>query len=96
MSAGLKIAITVQMLALAAGIWWFVGFVIDSIAADQARWKAFAAAHNCKVIGHISPSVQSGVGFGVTVNGTPGIVTTTSTTAGKTGYLCDDGITYWR
>lgn len=44
---------------------------------------------NCKVVGEISGST----GVGYATNGSGGVVTTY--TAGKTGYECNDGKTYW-
>jgi hypothetical protein len=48
------------------------------------------------VVGRMSGSTQTGVGYGVTANGQFGTVVTTTSTPSKTGYLCNDGVTYWR
>lgn len=63
---------------------------------EAAAWKQFRSAHACKIVGHVSASTQTGVGIGVTPNAQIGPVVTTSVTPGKTGWLCDDGVTYWR
>ena len=63
---------------------------------EQEQWDAFAAANACKKVGEMSGSTQTGVGFGVTANGQIGTVVTTTSTPRKTGWLCDDGVTYWR
>lgn len=44
---------------------------------------------NCKVVGEVSGSHS----YGYATNGDGGFVTTY--TAGKTGYECNDGKTYW-
>lgn len=63
---------------------------------DQKRWQAFAQAHNCKVVAKEQGHTSTGVGYGVTASGNTGTVVTTTHTPGKTAWLCDDGITYWR
>jgi hypothetical protein len=62
---------------------------------EAKEWDSFAVAHSCKKVGHIKGDVQTGVGFGMTAGGNMGIVVTTST-PDKNGWICDDGITYWR
>lgn len=59
---------------------------------EQEQWSAFAAANNCKVIGHMKGDVSTG--FGMSASGN--MVMTTSTTPDKKGYACDDGKQYWR
>jgi len=61
------------------------------IVLEAKQWGEFAVTHNCKVVGKMSGSTGVGLGF---VNGQVGTVVTG--TSGKTGYLCDDGVTYWR
>ena len=63
---------------------------------EQKEWEAFSSEHYCKVVGRMTGGSQTGVGYGVTNNGKFGTIVTTTTTPGKTGYLCDDGVTYWR
>lgn len=70
--------------------------MIYSSIKEAEDWAAFSAAHACKKVGEISGSTQTGVGFGMTTNGQMGTVVTTSRTPSKTGWLCDDGVTYWR
>lgn len=67
-------------------------FLIHTATKEQEKWNKFADTHNCKVVGKISGS--TGVGYGVTSNGSMGTVITSI--PGKTGYQCDDGVTYWR
>lgn len=65
----------------------FAGF---SYNAEHKQWQAFSEAHHCKVVGQmsgdllVSPVVSSRGGVAVT------------STPDKTGWLCDDGVTYWR
>jgi hypothetical protein len=60
--------------------------------ASRERWKAFSTEHHCRKVGEMSPDVSTGIG--ITPTGQVGQVVTVD--AGKNGYLCDDGITYWR
>jgi hypothetical protein len=83
------LALLILMVALIPlGIWAAVE--------EQKEWETFSAAHECKVVGRMSGSTQTGVGYGVTANGQFGTVVTTTSTPSKTGYLCNDGVTYWR
>jgi len=77
-----KLLIVAIVLTLGALIW--VSIV------EQREWDAFAASHQCKVVGKIDSS--TGVGPVIGQNGGVTVVTI----PGKTGYLCSDGVTYWR
>jgi hypothetical protein len=70
--------------------------VIYSSIKEAKEWEVFSVAHACKKVGHISGGAQTGVGFGMTTSGQMGTVVTTSSTPSKTGWLCNDGATYWR
>lgn len=63
---------------------------------EQKAWDQFAITHNCRKVGHIRGHVSMGSGIGVTSNGGVGTVITTTTTPNKTGFACNDGVTYWR
>lgn len=69
-------------------------FILAVVAVWQGgeEWKQFKEDHHCKVIGKMDGDVV--VGFGTSSSGS--MVTTVSTTDDKTGWLCDDGITYWK
>ncbi len=69
---------------------------IWAAAEDSRKWEEFSAAHNCKKVGEMKGAVQTGVGYGVTGNGTMGTIVTTTVEPDTTGWLCDDGVTYWR
>ena len=64
--------------------------------AEQERWDKFSISHNCRVVQKVIGSTHTGYGVGVTTNGKVGAVITTTSTPAKTGWLCDDGVTYWR
>lgn len=85
---------------LIVGLMVFLILLIPiSIAAgikEQKEWDQFAVAHNCKKVGHIKGHASIGSGVGVTANGSVGTVMTTTTTPDKNGFVCDDGVTYWR
>lgn len=59
---------------------------------DAKQWQEFVRAHDCKKVGEISGSTSTG--YGITATGQAGMVSTY--TPGKTGYSCNDGVTYWR
>lgn len=59
---------------------------------EGARWEAFKSDHHCTVVGKTDG--QTNVGFGMMMDGKIGAVTTF--TPGRIGWLCDDGVTYWK
>ena len=59
---------------------------------EQTEWAAFLKAHDCKIISHDAGSMQQGIWFGAT--GQPGVLVMPE--RAKTGWLCNDGVTYWR
>ena len=59
---------------------------------DGREWEAFATAHECVKVGHMSGSTFNTVGIGS--NG--GVSVGVGSTPDKTGYRCNDGMTYWR
>ena len=67
-----------------------------AILEEQRRWTEFKVTHNCKVVGKMRGSTNAGVGVGLTGSGNIGTVVTTTSSPSMTGWLCDDGITYWR
>lgn len=85
--------LVVLIVASVAGLLWLI---VVSSARERAAWDAFKTEHRCRVVGKVAPetSIGSGVGFGSKGNIVP--IMTTTYTAEKTGWQCDDGITYWR
>lgn len=68
-----------------------VALLIWGTVADQRKWERFAAAHHCRKVAQVEAGTRVGYAFtgkggGVAVMPEPG----------KSAYLCDDGITYWR
>lgn len=59
---------------------------------EHKAWERFRVEQNCRVVAKISGSTA--VGPTITGNGNVGV--TTIAVPGKTGWLCDDGITYFR
>lgn len=47
---------------------------------DQENWEHFKRVHNCRKIGQTSGTVDSAGRY----------------TPGQEGWMCDDGVTYWR
>lgn len=60
--------------------------------AEERDWDQFRVSHSCRVVGKTSSTTSSGWAFGGKGGGGP-VVTTEP---GKTGWLCNDGVTYWR
>lgn len=80
-----------QIAALTVIVLGGTAFLIYAAIAENRQWKAFAEAHNCKLVsvdhGDVIPTM-------VVANGQ--VITGVSSTSTKKGWLCDDGITYYR
>jgi|SRR5262245_2228907 len=63
---------------------------------EEARWNAYKSDHNCRIVQQVSGSTGVGVTVTTSPNGGIGVAPTTISVPGKTGWLCDDGVTYWR
>lgn len=59
---------------------------------SKEEWERFKADRQCRVVAHVRG--QSMPTFGVYANG--GLVTGVTATGNQTGWLCNDGITYYR
>lgn len=59
---------------------------------EEARWEQFKVDHACKVIAKISGDVFNT--FGISASGSS--VVGVAATPDKTGWLCDDGVTYYK
>lgn len=64
------------------------GLFVWAVIAEAREWETFRAAHECKIVGKMSGDVfntfdaKGNVGIGFT--------------SGKTGWSCNDGVTYWK
>lgn len=67
---------------------------ISSIEKSRA-WEVFKLENNCKVVAYKEGSTSTGLGTLINSNGKAGVGIVTTTTD-QTGYICDDGVTYWR
>jgi hypothetical protein len=63
---------------------------------DNKKWETFKRIHSCKVVCHISSGTQPGICYGTAANGQTITVFMSSITSDRTGWICDDGVTYWR
>ena len=59
---------------------------------ESNKWEEFKVAHKCKVVGKMSGDVFNTFGVGANGQLSVGI----GATSGKTGWACDDGMTYWK
>ncbi len=80
----------------AAGILLLLILTVFASIEEAAQWEQFAAENGCRVVSKVSASTGVGTGTVVGANGQVGVGTVTTYTPGKTGYLCNDGVTYWR
>lgn len=69
-----------------------IAFAVFADIQDQHHWDAFSAQHHCRMVAHISGS--SALTTGISSSGK--LVTGSTYIPGKDGFLCDDGITYYR
>lgn len=65
---------------------------VQQAARESARWEKFKADHACRIVGHMDGSTFNTFGLDARGNTSIGI----GSTPGKTAWLCDDGITYWK
>ena len=76
------------LLAIAAAL--LTGYIW--LASEKEReWDTFIAEHHCKLIEQTGSTTSTGLGIG---SGKTGAVMLS--TPGKKGYLCNDGVTYWK
>jgi hypothetical protein len=69
-----------------------VGGIIYLAIEEAKQWEAFKIAHHCKITAHIDSEIFTTVG--PSSNG--GVAVGVGSTSAKTGWLCDDGITYFK
>ncbi|EKS4072488.1 hypothetical protein QB142_004531 [Salmonella enterica] len=83
----LPITPAVLAIALMASAMW------DNYTPKPDEWEVFKAAHNCKVVGKNEGHRNGGVG--ITSSGSVAFIAG-NRSPDQTGYLCDDGVTYWK
>lgn len=82
------------MLALITLMILMIPLVIYGSIQEAERWALFKEQHECKIVGHERGHTSTGVAPIIGGNGGVGIVVTS--TPDKTGWECNNGITYWR
>jgi len=73
----------------------FVAFIVwvwVLVTAEAKEWDAFKVAHACRVVAKVDGSVFNT--FSVSPKGQ--MVIGVGSTPDKTGWLCDDGVTYYK
>lgn len=85
MSDFLEDALPYLIIAAIAGV--LIALVV-CLVKEEEKWQAFKVAHSCKIVAKISGSTFNTVDS----KGNVGI----GKTPDKTGWACDDGITYYR
>lgn len=58
----------------------------------EHEWERFAASHECRKVAKISGEMFNTLGFDAKGNTVVGL----GVTSDKTGWLCNDGVTYYR
>ncbi len=86
---GFVIAFLIAMVPMCGVMFW-------ASEKERAAWEAFKISQNCKVIAKARGSTGTGVTTTVGPNGSIGVGQTVVSTPDQTGWLCDDGVTYWR
>lgn len=84
-----------EWLVMAGLIALLVALVIVIVVAsahEAQRWEAFKLAHSCKIVARMNGELVTGVGS----SSGGGTVVTIGSTSDQLGWLCDDGVTYWR
>lgn len=88
-----------EMSGIEKAIWTMVILLLLSIPLaiygaleEEKKWEAFKLLHECKQVSFQASQVTTG--SGISSNGKPSIVTVIIPS--KTGWLCNDGITYYR
>lgn len=79
-------------IAIVGAIVGLLGFVAAAMVKEHKHWQQFKADHHCKVVAQVSGDVFTTVGIGSNGQVTTGV----GSTGSKTGWLCDDGVTYYR
>lgn len=59
---------------------------------EKQEWEAFKFAHDCKITSRIDGAVMPTVAIDTSGKAIYGMTTTPS----KTGWTCDDGVTYYK
>lgn len=72
----------------------FVPLTIWAAIEDANQWSAFKEAHRCKMVGRMNATVA--ISTAPVIGGNGGVAVGTTYVPEKTGWLCDDGVTYWR
>jgi hypothetical protein len=86
-----RIFLVIALVAIAT-----MAFAVAGALEGGKQWQQFAADHDCVKVEQIKGNVLTGVGYGMTINGTMGTVVTTTVEPDKIGWRCNDGVTYWR
>lgn len=66
--------------------------LVFALTMEAKEWEAFRAKHECRAVEKTRG--RNGIGTGIGPNGQVMMITTFE--PGKTAWLCNDGVTYWR
>lgn len=69
-----------------------IGLMIAGLIAEHREWLAFKDEHECYITNETTGSYVTGTG--IAMNGKVSVIN--GYVPGKTGWLCNDGVTYWR
>lgn len=80
------------MIAIVVMIAVLFPLVIYATIVSENRWAEFETAHHCRVVGRMTGSLDVTYIAGPNGSMTPVFMMQPD----KVGWLCDDGVTYWR
>jgi hypothetical protein len=81
-----------KLIALTLAAIGLVALLVYAEAQERQQWEAFRVAHACRIVAKVRGHSDPVYGFDAKGNTTFSTVTTSD----QTGWLCDDGVTYYR
>ncbi len=60
--------------------------------AEYEQWLTFRDVHHCRIVAHVDGSTFTTIGTDAKGNVSTGV----GSTSAKDGWLCDDGVTYYK
>ncbi len=81
--------LTMAMLCISIAL---MAFAFRVSAEHQAAWEAFKVEHKCRIISHVDGTTFNTL----SIDAKGGAVVGIGSTPSRTGWLCDDEITYYR
>lgn len=84
------------LIGLIAFVLALIGLATWVAVVDQREWDAWASEHGCTVVARSNSRVATTVAPVFNANGGASVAVGTTTIAGTTTWLCDDGVEHTR